>query len=81
MPDPAAPTSAAPGSVDAAALARRTTAQARTSMPAWVALALLVACVLAVNLAASVFRGSGAGFEQAPAPPDALVEGRARDAG
>lgn len=80
MPDPVAPTSPVPTSVDPAP-ARRSAAQARTSMPVWVALVLLVACVLAANLAASVFGSSGDGVEQAPGRPDAGVDHPARDAG
>jgi hypothetical protein len=75
----------APRPVDPEALARRARLEAR-SMPPWVALALLVACLLAVNLTASLFRSSTAALE-GPAGRDGMpavpvvVEHPVRDPG
>lgn len=74
----------APRPVDPEALARRARVEARASMPPWVALALLVACLLAVNLAASLLRSSSDAFEGPvgrDGVPTVVVEHPARDPG
>jgi hypothetical protein len=81
MPDRAVPTPSASGGAGPAAPAAPTAREVRSSMPVWVALVLLVACVLAANLAASVFRSPADGVERAPARPDASVDRPVRDAG
>ena len=76
MPDRSLATASRPPDLDA--MARRARVEARASMPPWVAIALLAACLLAVNMAASLFRATGDAVEEAPGlrrdPPAVAVQ-------